>query len=78
MQNEEHISTKKQACPSRQSLSFWERWLRSRRRGYDRESDEMLTIQIPGEEYWDADREEFICRKATTLALEHSLLSLTK
>lgn len=36
----------------------------------------MLTIQIPGEEYWDADREEFICRKATTLALEHSLLSL--
>lgn len=46
--------------------------------GYDRESDEMLTIQIPGEEYWDADREEFICRKATTLALEHSLLSLSK
>lgn len=45
---------------------------------YDRESDEMLTIQIPGEEYWDADREEFICRKATTLALEHSLLSLSK
>lgn len=38
----------------------------------------MLTIQIPGEEYWDADREEFICRKATTLALEHSLLSLSK
>lgn len=38
----------------------------------------MLTIQIPGEEYWDADREEFVCRKATTLALEHSLLSLSK
>jgi len=38
----------------------------------------MLTIEVPGKEDWDAVREEFICRKAATLVLEHSLLSLSK
>lgn len=38
----------------------------------------MLEITIPGEELWDARREEFISTKAVTLRLEYSLVSLSK
>lgn len=38
----------------------------------------MLKITIPGEEYWDEGKEEFISSKDVTLSLEHSLVSLSK
>lgn len=39
----------------------------------------MLQITIPAEESWDEEKEEFvITRKAQTLQLEHSLVSLSK
>lgn len=38
----------------------------------------MLTITIPGQEFWDEKKEEFIQTKGVTLQLEHSLISLSK
>lgn len=38
----------------------------------------MLEILVPGIEYYDEIREEFVTTKTTTLQLEHSLLSLSK
>lgn len=38
----------------------------------------MLKITVPGNEYWDPYKEEFITLPSTTLTLEHSLLSLSK
>lgn len=38
----------------------------------------MLTITIQGDEYWDAENEEFVFPDAVTLELEHSLVSLSK
>lgn len=38
----------------------------------------MLTIKIPGEEYYDESREIFIYGRDQTLQLEHSLVSLSK
>lgn len=38
----------------------------------------MLKIRIPGKEYWDAEKAEFITVPSVELALEHSLLSLSK
>lgn len=38
----------------------------------------MLAIVVPGREFWDEKKEEFIRTKETTLYLEHSLLSISK
>ena len=38
----------------------------------------MLTITIPGQEFWDEKKEEFIQTKGVTIQLEHSLISLSK
>ena len=38
----------------------------------------MLKITIPGREFWDEKKEEFVYAKSTTLQLEHSLVSLSK
>lgn len=38
----------------------------------------MLTITIPATDYWDEVEEEFVTIKEQTLALEHSLVSLSK
>jgi hypothetical protein len=38
----------------------------------------MLKLVIPGEEFWDNEKEEFTYGKDVTLQLEHSLLSLSK
>ena len=38
----------------------------------------MLKITIPGREFWDEEKEEFVNTKAVTLQLEHSLVSLSK
>ena len=38
----------------------------------------MLRITVPGVEYWDEGKEEFIYKKEQTLTLEHSLVSLSK
>ena len=38
----------------------------------------MLKIEIPETELWDEGKEEFITIKKKTLALEHSLVSLSK
>lgn len=38
----------------------------------------MLTLKIPGEQEWDARKEEFCYTKPVELRLEHSLLSLAK
>lgn len=38
----------------------------------------MLVLKIPGDEYWDEKKEEFITTKGWTLVLEHSLVSLAK
>lgn len=38
----------------------------------------MLHITIPGEEYWDEAKEEFVYEKEKTLALEHSLVAISK
>ena len=38
----------------------------------------MLYITIPGVELWDSAKEEFLNTKTTTLALEHSLIAVSK
>lgn len=38
----------------------------------------MLTITIPGKEYWDDNTEQFLYINGKTLQLEHSLISLSK
>lgn len=38
----------------------------------------MLKITIPGQEFWDEEKEQFINTKGATLQLEHSLVSLSK
>lgn len=38
----------------------------------------MLRITVPGLEYWDEQKEEFVAKKEQTLQLEHSLVSLSK
>lgn len=38
----------------------------------------MLTIIIPGNEFWDEAKEQFVMTDDTTLELEHSLASLSK
>lgn len=38
----------------------------------------MLTITIPGRQWWDEDEEIFKNSKPTTIQLEHSLISLSK
>lgn len=38
----------------------------------------MLEITVPGGEYWDETKEEFLFTKPVTLQLEHSLISISK
>lgn len=38
----------------------------------------MLQIIVPGDEFWDEDKQEFVVTKEQTLQLEHSLVSLSK
>lgn len=38
----------------------------------------MLRIVIPGQEFWDEEKQEFINTKEQVLQLEHSLISLSK
>lgn len=38
----------------------------------------MLTITVPGVEYWDSEKEVFIVRDEIVLGLEHSLITLSK
>lgn len=38
----------------------------------------MLHIVIPGMEYWDEDKGEFVYTKEQSLQLEHSLISISK
>lgn len=38
----------------------------------------MLTITIPGKEWFDESKNEFVSIKDTTLQMEHSLISLSK
>ena len=38
----------------------------------------MIQITIPGTEFWDEEKCEFVCSKTQTLCLEHSLVSLSK
>ena len=38
----------------------------------------MLQITIPGDEFWDETKQEFVTTKEQTLQLEHSLVSLSK
>jgi hypothetical protein len=38
----------------------------------------MLTLQIPGGEFWDEAKREFMYIKPCTLKLEHSLVSISK
>ena len=38
----------------------------------------MLKITIPGQEFWDEEKEVFVNTKGVTLQLEHSLVSLSK
>ena len=38
----------------------------------------MLQITVPATEFWNEETEEFIVKKAQTIQLEHSLVSLSK
>lgn len=38
----------------------------------------MLQLIIPGSEYWDEEKEEFVYSKSYVLNLEHSLVSISK
>ena len=38
----------------------------------------MLQIIVPGDEFWDESKQEFVVTKEQTLQLEHSLVSLSK
>lgn len=38
----------------------------------------MFQLSIPGAEYWDEQKQEFIYKKPVVLQLEHSLVSLSK
>ena len=38
----------------------------------------MLRIVVPGQEFWDEEKQEFINTKEQVLQLEHSLISLSK
>lgn len=38
----------------------------------------MLTINVPGTEYWDEEKEEFLFTPETAIELEHSLVALSK
>lgn len=38
----------------------------------------MLTVTIPGEEYFDENTSEFVSTKSITIKLEHSLVSISK
>ena len=38
----------------------------------------MLEIVVPGREFFDEDKNEFVITKSTKLTLEHSLISLSK
>jgi hypothetical protein len=38
----------------------------------------MLQITVPGQEYWDTIKQQFVYTKEQTLQLEHSLVSLSK
>lgn len=39
---------------------------------------EVLDLFVPGQEYWDGNRNEFINTRDTVLHLKHSLISLTR
>lgn len=38
----------------------------------------MLTIRVPGKEFWDSSKNEFCYIKSCELQLEHSLISISK
>ena len=38
----------------------------------------MLVLDIPGQEFWDEKKEQFVSMNPTTLKLEHSLISLSR
>lgn len=38
----------------------------------------MLTLTVPGREFWNEDEECFVSTKSKTITLEHSLISLSK
>lgn len=38
----------------------------------------MFQLSIPGAEYWDEQKQEFVYKKPVVLQLEHSLVSLSK
>ena len=38
----------------------------------------MLELHVPGQEFWDDEKEEFTYGKDVVLQLEHSLISISK
>lgn len=38
----------------------------------------MLTILVPGQEFWDEKKNQFVYTKATELHMEHSLVAISK
>lgn len=38
----------------------------------------MLTINVPSEEFWDSEKEEFVVRDAEEYEMEHSLVAVAK